>query len=26
MKEAFWKDDFMGRPPDLPFELSKETI
>ncbi|KAF8792481.1 Cytochrome P450 18a1 like protein [Argiope bruennichi] len=26
MKEAFWKDEFMGRPPDLPFELSKETI
>ncbi|GFR24738.1 cytochrome P450 18a1 [Trichonephila clavata] len=26
MKEAFSKDVFMGRPPDLPFELSEETI
>ncbi|KAF8792480.1 Cytochrome P450 1A2 like protein [Argiope bruennichi] len=26
MKEAFWKDEFMGRPPTLPVELSKETI
>ncbi|GFQ94516.1 hypothetical protein TNCT_351831, partial [Trichonephila clavata] len=26
MKEAFSKDVFMGRPPDLPFELSHETI
>ncbi|GFY75842.1 cytochrome P450 1A2 [Trichonephila inaurata madagascariensis] len=26
MKEAFSKDAFMGRPPDLPFELSQETI
>ncbi|GFT91336.1 cytochrome P450 18a1, partial [Nephila pilipes] len=26
MKEAFSKDSFMGRPPDLPFELSEETI
>ncbi|CAL1262445.1 unnamed protein product [Larinioides sclopetarius] len=26
MKEAFARDAFMGRPPDLPFELSRETI
>ncbi|GFY75839.1 cytochrome P450 18a1 [Trichonephila inaurata madagascariensis] len=26
MKEAFSKDAFMGRPPDLPFELSDVTI
>ncbi|GFS62402.1 cytochrome P450 18a1, partial [Nephila pilipes] len=26
VKEAFSKDSFMGRPPDLPFELSEETI
>ncbi|GBN90594.1 hypothetical protein AVEN_200152-1, partial [Araneus ventricosus] len=26
MKEAFAKDAFMGRPPDLPFELGRETI
>ncbi|GIY18588.1 cytochrome P450 18a1 [Caerostris darwini] len=26
MKEAFAKDAFMGRPPDLPFELSQDTI
>ncbi|GIZ05395.1 cytochrome P450 2J2, partial [Caerostris extrusa] len=26
IKEAFSKDAFMGRPPDLPFELSKETL
>ncbi|GFR19891.1 cytochrome P450 18a1 [Trichonephila clavata] len=26
MKEAFSKDVFMGRPPDLPFELGEETI
>ncbi|GFT82457.1 cytochrome P450 2G1 [Nephila pilipes] len=26
IKEAFSKDSFMGRPPDLPFELSEENI
>ncbi|GIY18589.1 cytochrome P450 2A9 [Caerostris darwini] len=26
VKEAFSKDAFMGRPPELPFELSEETI
>ncbi|GFT21011.1 cytochrome P450 2A9 [Nephila pilipes] len=26
IKEAFARDSFMGRPPDLPFELSEETI
>ncbi|GFV86880.1 cytochrome P450 18a1 [Trichonephila clavipes] len=26
MKEAFSKDVFMGRPPDLPFELSEDTL
>ncbi|GFR19898.1 cytochrome P450 18a1 [Trichonephila clavata] len=25
-KEAFSKDVFMGRPPDLPFDLSEETL
>ncbi|GFS87503.1 hypothetical protein NPIL_684011 [Nephila pilipes] len=26
MKETFSKDSFMGRPPDLPFEVSEETL
>ncbi|GFU34096.1 cytochrome P450 2J2, partial [Nephila pilipes] len=26
VKEAFSKDSFMGRPPDLPFEFSEETL